>query len=406
MAEGREYLFSGLKVLDVGTWIAAPVAATILADLGADVIKVEQPGLGDAYRHLADSPIGPKPAVNAYWIGDSRNKRGITLNLKMAEAREVLMQLVRDADVYITNQPTPTREAFGLTYEELSAINPRLIYASLTAYGEDGPDAGREGFDGAAWWARTGLMDQVRAFGMTPGMSVPGMGDHPTAVTLYAAIVTALMWRERTGKGTRVHTSLLANGAWANACYVQAALGGGIFALRDEVPEGPSSPNRELYRTADGKLLQLYMIRTNDELDELLIAAERVDLLADERFADPVSRAEHVEALIAELRAMFLRRTSAEWLALFRAAGVNVTPVARMDDVPEDEQLVANGSFVTPTDPSVPMEYVLTHPLRIDGLEMVGPRHAPELGEHNAEVLAQLGLSEATIADFEARGVI
>lgn len=400
------YLFAGLKVLDVGTWIAAPVAATILADLGADVIKVEQPVHGDAYRKLADSPIGPRPPVNAYWIGDARNKRSITLNLQMAEAREVLMTLVRECDVYITNQPTSTREAFGLTYEQLSQVNPRMIYASLTAYGEDGPDAGREGFDGVAWWARTGLMDQVRAWGHAPGMSVPGMGDHPTAVTMYAMIVTALLRRERTGKGSHVHTSLLANGVWANGCYVQAALAGGTFERRDGEPPEPLSPNRVLFETADGRLLQLYMIRSHDELDGLLIAAGRPDLLVDERFASPEARAAHMGEFIATLHSMFATKTAAEWLEVFGETGVNVTPVARMEDIPLDAQLRANGTLVPPSDPSVEMPLILNHPLNIDGLGTVGPRHAPSLGEHTAEVLAELGMSAAGIADFESRGVV
>jgi crotonobetainyl-CoA:carnitine CoA-transferase CaiB-like acyl-CoA transferase len=382
------------------------VAATILADMGADVIKVEQPGHGDAYRYLAESPIGPKPPVNAYWIGDARNKRSITLNLQKPEAREVLLRLVRECDVYITNQPAPTREAFGLTYEQLSKENPRMIYASLTAYGEDGPDAGREGFDGVAWWARTGLMDQVRSWGAVPGMSVPGMGDHPTAVSMYASIVTALMWRERTGKGTRVHTSLLGNGAWANACYVQAALAGGVFERRDGTPPDPLSPNRVLFETSDGRLLQLYMIRGHDELDALLLAGDRHDLVADERFAEPTARMANMGALIDELKAMFRTRTAAEWLATFREAGVNVTPVAQMEDLPLDEQLKINGTFVPPTDESVPMPFVVSHPLHIDGLALVGPKHAPDLGEHTAEVLTELGMTATEIAEYQERGIV
>jgi formyl-CoA transferase len=406
MDSEEDYLFSGLKVLDVGTWIAAPVAATILADLGADVIKVEQPIHGDAYRKLAESPIGPRPSVNAYWIGDARNKRSITLNLQTQEARDVLLELVRECDVYITNQPASTREAFGLTYERLSQVNPRMIYASLTAYGEDGPDAGREGFDGVAWWARTGLMDQVRAWGQAPGMSVPGMGDHPTAVTMYAMIVTALLRRERTGKGTRVHTSLLANGAWANGCYVQAALAGGTFERREGTPPDPISPNRVLFETSDGRLLQLYMIRTHEELDGLLIAAGRPDLLVDERFAAPAERAANMRAFIAELHAMFATRTASEWLSVFGQTGVNVTPVAQMEDIPTDGQLLASGALVIPSDPSVEMPLILNHPLHIDGLQFVGPRRAPSLGEHTAEILAELGMSTDSIADFQSRGIV
>ena len=151
MAENGELLFSGLVVLDVGTWIAGPVAATILADFGADVIKVEIPGNGDAYRGLAGARGTPDADVNYTWIMDGRNKRSLTLNLKTDQGRDVLRDLVRRCDVYVTNHPLGMRRSLGLTYEELAPLNPRMIYASLTAYGESGPERDREGFDGVAW---------------------------------------------------------------------------------------------------------------------------------------------------------------------------------------------------------------------------------------------------------------
>lgn len=389
MDDAEDLLFSGLKVLDVGTWIAGPVAGTILADFGADVIKVETPGVGDAYRGLSGGIISPQaPGVNYCWIADGRNKRSITLDLRTAEGREALLDLVRQADIYITNQPFPTRRKFGLMYEDLEPLNPKLIYASLTAYGELGPDAENEGFDGVAWWARTGLMDMVRARGVTPGGSVPGMGDHPTAVTLYASILMALMRRERTGKGSKVHTSLLANGLWANTCYVQAALVGADFGVVRA--ERPPSPNRTLFETSDGRLLYLYMVRTMDELDRLFVAVSRADLLADPRF-EADARVGNLAALVDELKATFIQRTAAEWMATFEEAGVPVVLVARMEDIPHDPQLRPNNIIVPPADPSVPAEVVINHPLNIDGLPRMGVQRAPEIGEHTAEVLRELG---------------
>ncbi|MEP6871079.1 MAG: CoA transferase [Anaerolineaceae bacterium] len=406
MSESTDLIFAGLKVLDVGTWIAGPVSTTILADFGASVIKVESPGLGDPYRQLAGYPLSPQSPINYCWVADGRNKRSITLNLRSREGRDILMRLVADCDVYVTNQPFPTRRALNLQYEDLAPLNERLIYASLTAYGETGPDAELEGFDGVAWWARSGLMDLVRAPGATPGMSVPGMGDHPTAVTLYAAIVTALLRRERTGKGGRVHTSLLANGVWANTCLAQAALVEAVVPQRDDGTRVPISPNRTLFETADGRLLQLYMVRTMAELDALIIAAGRTDLLADPRFAEYESRPANAPALIAELRATFRRRTAAEWLAIFRPANVPVTLVAEMQDLLHDEQLRVTNVVVPPTDPSVPAAFIVNHPINIEGLAQVGPRHAPEVGEHTAEVLGELGFSVAEIAGLRASGAI
>lgn len=404
MTEDSDLLFAGLKVLDVGTWIAGPVSATILADFGADVIKVEAPGTGDAYRYLPSAPTAPQSPYNYTWMCDARNKRSITLNLKSPEGHRILLELVKGCDVYVTNQPLPMRRALGLRYEDLAPLNDRMIYASLTAYGEEGPDAELEGFDGVAWWARTGLMDQVRSPGALPGGSVPGMGDHPTAVSLYAAIVTALLRRERTGKGGRVHTSLLANGLWSNACLGSAAMVGAIFP--DRAPQPPKTPNRVLFETSDGRLLQLYMVRTQEELDRMLIAAGLESVLADPRFADPETRMANAGELIALVRERFAQRTAADWMATFRAENVPVTLVALTADLPQDPQLLANNMVSLPTDPRVPAALIINHPLNIDGLARVGPRHAPELGEHTHEVLAELGYSESDIGGFAARGVI
>lgn len=404
MADSEELLFKGLKVLDVGTWIAGPVAGTMLADFGADVIKVETPGIGDPYRMMTSSPLSPRADYNYPWVLDARNKRGITLNLKTEAGRDILMRLVRECDVYITNQPTPTRERFGLTYEQLAPINPRMIYASLSAYGETGPDAGREGFDAVTWWARSGLMDLVRAQGAPPGGSTPGMGDHPTAVTMYAMIVTALMRRERTGKGSHVHTSLLHNGIWSNACHAQAAFSGAD--LSPLKAERGASPNRNPFPTRDGRLLWLYMVRTQEELDALFVAAGRPDLLADERFSEPTVRMAHLAELVEVLGALFLERDAADWMAAFRSHNVPVVLIAEVGDLPDDPQVKAAGIISRPSDPGVPAEWVINNPMNIDGMPRRGTGHAPAVGEHTAEVLAELGFDAAAIASLRDQGAI
>lgn len=401
MANEEPLLFEGLKVLDVGSWIAGPVAATILADFGASVIKIENPGSGDGYRRMAQGLQYPKTDINYSWLADARNKRSLSLNLKSDEGHEILLRLVRECDVYVTNQPPPLRAALGLTYADLAPVNPRMIYASLTAYGETGPDSELEGFDAVTYWARSGLMDQVRSAGAMPGPSVPGMGDHPSAVSLYAAIVTALIRRDRTGKGSEVHTSLLHNGIWSNACYVQAALVGADFTRRTIV-----SPNRSLYETSDGRLLQLYMVRTQEEVDRLLVASARDDLLADGRFDEPAKRMANAAAFIEELSAMFRTKTAAEWMTLFRETNVPVTWVATMEEIPHDIQMTANGMFVPPSDPSVPAALVINHPVNITGLPMAGPLPAPDLGEHTDEILAEMGFAPADITSLRNRQVV
>lgn len=396
--------FDGLKVLDVGTWIAAPAAATILADFGASVLKVEAPGAGDPYRELYRMPLMPASEVNYGWVVDSRNKQSVTLNLKTPEGREILRKLVAGCDVYVTNQPLPMRRALGLCYEDLAPLNERMIYASLTAFGEAGPDADLEAFDAVAWWGRSGLMEFVRANGAPPtGMVAHGMGDHAAAVSLYAAIVTALLRRERSGKGGKVHTSLLANGLWSNAILAQAAMVGARFP--DEAARRPPLVDL-LLETADGQFVKPFLLRTHADVDRLLNAAGLAEATTDPRFAEPGARAANLEALVRLLRETFARRGAAEWLAALRAAGVAVTRVVRTEELPEDPQLEINGMVVPPADKAVPARRVVSHPLNVDGAARAGVRRSPELGEHTREVLAGLGYSAADIERLAGDGVI
>src|SRR5262249_5468534 len=176
-------LLGGLRVIDAASFIAGPVAATILADFGADVIKLGPPA-GDTYRHRSGGPGVPDSSYNYRWIVDNRTKRGLALDLARAEGQAVLRRLVERADVFITNTPLPSRARLAIRWEDLSPLNPRLIYASITAYGERGEESPRGGFDATALWARTGLMDLVRPSPESPpSRSLPGMGDHPTGVS-------------------------------------------------------------------------------------------------------------------------------------------------------------------------------------------------------------------------------
>src|ERR1700730_8483474 len=216
-------IFSGVKVVDLASFIAGPGAAVILSDFGADVIKVEPP-TGDLWRIGYKVPPQPRAQDNYPWHLNNRNKRGLALDLKSPQAQDILERLVKWADVLIVNTPHPARKKLKLEYEDVAQWNPRLIYANLTGYGEKGPDASLPGFDITAYWARSGLLSLTRDAGAPPPLPLSGSGDHATAVTLYSAIVTALYRRERTGKGAYVTTSLLAAGVWASAVFIQAAL--------------------------------------------------------------------------------------------------------------------------------------------------------------------------------------
>ena len=222
-------ILSGLRVIECSTYIAGPAAATILSDFGADVIKIERPPYGDPYRYLGQVAGMPVSDQNYCWILDDRNKRSVALDLNDAESRQALVKLIAAADIFITNYQPQLLRKFKLEYADLAAMNPRLIYASITGYGENGDDAEKPGYDATAYWARSGLMFGMHNGDAEPVQSPAGFGDHPTSVTLFAGVVLALYRRQLTGAGSKVSTSLMANGAWANGCAIQAALCGAEF---------------------------------------------------------------------------------------------------------------------------------------------------------------------------------
>jgi len=389
-------------VIDCASFIAGPAAATVMSDFGAEVIKIELPGSGDPYRRRATPPSGPGLKSNPGFVLDGRNKKSLALDLRLPAGQSVLRRLVGDADVFITNYPPPVRRRLGITYDDLAPLNVRLVYASFTGYGETGPEADKPGFDATAWWARTGLMHLVRAGDeATPARSLPGMGDHPSAMATYGAIVTALYQRERTGKGGYVGSSLLANGLWANGCSVQAALCG-----EKVVPQPPRERGlnalRVHYRCRDGHWLLLSIAPDEwrwQKFKECLGAGA----LDEPRFATQEGREANARELIAILDGVFATKDFAEWRSILEAAGIIFGIVSKMEDIPEDPQMLASEALV-------PFEgqqtLTVNSPFWINGQDKVKPRRAPNVGEHSDDVLCEAGYSDAEIRSLRADGVI
>ena len=395
-------IFSGLKVVDLATFIAGPSAAVILSDFGADVIKVEPPG-GDAWRRGHKLPPQPQSSDAYQWHLANRNKRGIALDLKSPGAQAVLERLVRWADVFIVNTPHPARKKLKLEYQDVVQWNPRLIYADLTGFGEKGPDADLPGFDVTAYWARSGLLSMTRDAGAPPTWPVAGSGDNATAVGLYSAIVTALYRRERTGEGGYVTTSLLAEGVWSASVSIQAALGDAkFFGLHDRTH--PANAALNVYRASDDTWFLL--IVTPDKLAAVTQAVGRPDLLTDPRFADPASLAQNRPQLTAILDELFGSQPMAHWYEVFSGVHVTFGAVRGPQEVIEDPQLRENDIVVPLEGAGDKLTSTISSPIQVHGITKVPARRAPELGEHNAEVLELLGFSRTEIDSLQTSGIV
>jgi formyl-CoA transferase len=396
-------IFEGLKVLDCASFIAAPAAATVLSDFGADVIKIEPPGSGDPYRNLPNLPGYPASEHNFAWMLEARNKRSIALDLTKPDAQAVLFRLVAAADVFITNMPPLVREKLGITYDHLVHLNDRLIYASFTGYGEKGAEANKPGFDSNAYWARSGLMDLVRADEeTTPARSVAGMGDHPCAMAFYGAIVTALYRRERTGKGGHVSTNLMANGVWANGVFAQAKLCGAKFQRRRPREQALNAVTNH-YKCKDGRWLILSLLNEERQWPALMRCLGREELIEDARFATRTDRHARSVELIRIFDEIFATRPLAEWRKLLDGNGLVFGVVGILDDIPTDQQMIDNDVLVPFANDTM---LTVNSPIWIDGEEKVRPRRPPGIGEHSDDILRGAGFDDAAIRKLRASGAV
>jgi crotonobetainyl-CoA:carnitine CoA-transferase CaiB-like acyl-CoA transferase len=398
-------VLEGYRVVELGVWVAGPSAAAILADWGADVVKVEPPA-GDPMRRMFQVIVGHGQPESPPFDLDNRGKRGLVLDLTTDAGREVMERLLATADVFVTNLRPEAVTRLGLGHAEVLARHPRLVYASLTGYGLDGSDAGRPGYDVGGFWARTGVAATLAPQDQAPPMIRGGFGDHITGITTLAGVLGALLERERTGRGQLVETSLLRTGIYCLGwdLGIQARYG----RLAPPVPRTREiNPLVNCYRTADGHWLWLLGVEADRHFPKLARALGREDLLDDERFATARGRRKNAEVVIAELDAAFARLTRDEAIAALDREDMWWAPVQQPADVLEDPQAIAAGAFVdVPAGPVAPAHRAVATPISFPGADLPPPRPAPALGEHGDDVLAELGYDARERAELRRAGVL
>ena len=398
-----DHLLEKITVIDCASYIAGPAAATIMSDFGARVIKIESPDIGDSYRSLLRLPGLPESDENYPWILTSRNKESLALDLKFKEAHVILHKLIKKADIFITNYPFPIRTKLKINAEDILEENKKLIYASLSPYGEKGEEKDKTGYDATAWWARSGLMHAVRNNSNSePSSSTPGMGDHPTASALFGAIMMALYKREITGEGSEVSSSLMANGLWSNGIYNQAALCGANFV--ENTGRGTKGALAEKYKCKDGRWFILVMLNEEREWPLLLKCLKREDVNDDKRFNTRESRAKNSLELMKILDEEFLSKDWGQLKELFEKSGVTFGSISEPYDHINDQQIADNEFFTKFTD----KEDLLTvdSPIFMKDEKKRKPQTAPEIGEHTRQILEELNYDKNEIDKLENKKII
>jgi crotonobetainyl-CoA:carnitine CoA-transferase CaiB-like acyl-CoA transferase len=395
---------SGIKVVEMGVFVAGPAAAAVLADWGADVVKIENPAGGDPIRALVSLGLVPiEPEVNGALELENRNKRSVAVDVTKPEGRDVVLRLLRDADVFVSNLRAAALERAGLAYDAVKQVNPRIIYATLSGYGTRGPDKDRAAFDYAAWWARSGAMAALAEPDRPPPTQRPAMGDHPAGLSLAGAVSAALFHRERTGEGQAIHLSLFQSGLWMMASDIEVALITGIAY----VPTGRLVPNPlwNHYRARDGKWFHLVMIQADRFWPKFCEAIGEPELGADERYDGVVKRARHAAALIEKLDGIFATKTRDQWAAIFDRYDLIWAPVATLLEASRDPQAIALDMYEKVPHRSGQEIPIVKSPVEFGATPATIRHSAPELGEHTEEVLLEHGYGWDDIAKLREKGV-
>ena len=398
----------GIKVLEVANWVAGPSACAMLADLGAEVTKIEHPETGDPIRSIDVTTQGVVPyagGLNSVFELLNRGKQSMGVNLNDPGGQEVVRRLAADSDIMVTNLVPHRQERFRLGFEDIFPLNQRIIYLVLTGYGIEGPDRDRPGFDYAAFWARSGIMGTLGEQDEPPVQQRPGMGDQTTSLAIAAAVGFGLYERERSGKGQRIDCSLLHTGLWVLGPDVVAALRE-QQAVRRNSRRDAGNPLFNFYQSKDGKWLQLVMIESERFWPGFCRAMALEHLASDPRFDTHASRIEHNRALIGILEERFATQTRGDWAQRLDEERCIWAPVQTLDEVIVDPQVHSNGYTTTLTHPEEGGYQLVTTPLKFERTAGEARLPAPELGQHTEMRLLELGYTWEDITTLKEQGAI
>jgi len=399
----------GIKVIQTATVMAGPMAARLLADWGADVIKIEHPIRGSMFRNQITSMVGggcPETDINFTLENTERNKRSITLDLSKEGGREIIHKLLETADVFVSNFRPRELEKFSLQYETVSKLNPRLVFANISGYGTKGPNRDLPGYEGISYFSRGGVLHVLQFPGMPPNQYPLGFGDYPTGMCLAYGIMLALFIRERTGVGQEVDASLFNTAVFGLSHHIAATL----VARQDWQKverKDVDNPLAGFYLAKDGKWVRIGIVQPDLYWSRFCKAIEREDLEHDPRFESFEPRIENHAALFTILeQEVFPSKTYDEWSVRLTEAGLPWGPVQSLLDVINDPQAKANDFFVPLNHPTHGRMEVVANPIKLNKTPPTKVRPAPEFSQHTEEVLLEYGYTWENIVQFKEQGVI
>ena len=394
----------GIRVIEVAQWVAAPSASALLADWGADVIKIEHPVRGDGSRGMMVIGGMPVSDINYPWELDNRGKRSLTLDISKKNGQDILHSLIDKSDVFLSSLRPSELKKYNLEYETLCKTNPKLIFASLTGYGRKGPDKEKPGYDYTAFWARSGLQAIIKEPGRAPIFQRPGMGDHITALAIACGINTALLVRERQGIGQEVDISLFNTGIWALGIDTMSALQTGQYPPTRTRSEMMGMTN--VYETSDGKWIMMMHLQPDPYWSNFCKALELEHIENDDRFNSFLPRLQHESLLVPMVEESMGKRTLEEWKSRLDDHGLIWAPVQEPSDVAKDEQAWENGFFEEVDHPKHGKVNYIANPVKLSKTPASIRIVAPEFGQHTEEVLLDIGYSWDDIANLKDEGVI